>query len=81
MISLRKLPPEIEKAIVETSRRERISLNKATIRLLERTLQKPSQNSDFEEFLGIWSKEEADTFDAALHQMRQIDPSDWEPTS
>ena len=37
-ISLRNLPPEVEKAILETSRREGISLNKATLRLLQASL-------------------------------------------
>ena len=53
-MSLRNLPKEIEKAILETSRREGISLNKATIRLLEAQLRKPAKNSDFEEFFGTW---------------------------
>ena len=77
-ISLRNLPPEVEKAIHETSRREGISLNKATLRLLEGSLRKPAKNSDFEEFCGAWSSEEADSFDASLREMRQIDSSDWE---
>ena len=77
-ISLRNLPKELEKAILETSRREGISLNKATIRLLEAQLRKPAKNSDFEEFFGTWSGAEADAFDAALAEMRQVDPADWE---
>ena len=77
-ISLRNLPPNIEAAIVETSNREKISLNKATIRLLETTLHKPTQNHDFEQFAGSWSAAEADEFDALLGEMRQIDPADWE---
>ena len=77
-ISLRNLPKEVEKAIRETSHREGISLNKATIRLLEAQLRKPARNSDFEEFFGTWSSADADAFDAALVQMRQVDPADWE---
>lgn len=76
-ISLRNLPPEVEKAILEISRREGISLNKATLRLLEASLRKPAKNSDFEEFFGMWSSAEADAFDAALREMRQVEPSDW----
>ena len=78
-ISLRQLPPEVETVILDISRRERISLNKATIRLLEASLKKPAANSDFEEFFGTWSTAEANTFDAALAEMRQVDPADWEP--
>ena len=77
-ISLRNLPKEVEKAILETSHREGISLDKAAIRLLEAPLHKPATNSDFEEFRGTWSSAEADAFDAALAEMRQVDPADWE---
>lgn len=78
-ISLRNLPKEVETAILETSRREGISLNRATIRLLEAQLRKPARNSDFDEFSGTWSLADADEFDAALAEMRQVDPADWEP--
>jgi hypothetical protein len=77
-ISLRNVPAEVEKAILETSHREGISLNKATLRLLQASLRKPAKNSDFDEFFGTWSSEEADAFDAALAEMRQVDPADWE---
>jgi hypothetical protein len=78
-ISLRNLPPEVEQAILDTSHREGISLNKATLRLLQASLRKPAVNSDFDEFFGTWSDAEADEFDAALAEMRQVDPADWEP--
>jgi hypothetical protein len=78
-ISLRNLPPEVEKAILETSQREGISRNKATLRLLQASLHKPAINTDFDEFFGTWSSEEADAFDAALAEMRKVDPADWEP--
>ncbi len=77
-ISLRKLPKIVEEAIVEKSHREGISLNKATLRLLEASLRKPAKNSDFEEFYGTWSTADADAFDAALGKMRQVDPADWD---
>lgn len=77
-ISLRNLPPEVEKAILETSHREGISLNKATLRLLQASLRKPAKNSDLEEFYGTWSPAEADAFDTALAEMRQVEPADWE---
>ena len=80
-ISLRNLPPAIQSAITETSRREGISLNKATIRILEGSLRKPARNEEFDEFLGQWPTGEAETFDTALRAMRRIEPSDWEPPS
>jgi hypothetical protein len=75
-IHLRNVPKEVQQAILETSHREGISLNKATIRLLEAHLHKPARNSDFEEFRGTWSGAEADAFDAALAEMRQVDRAD-----
>jgi hypothetical protein len=77
-ISLRNIPKDVEQAILETSRREKISLNKATLRLLEAQLRKTARNSDFEEFSGLWSASEADAFDAALLEMRQVNATDWE---
>jgi Arc/MetJ-type ribon-helix-helix transcriptional regulator len=40
---------------------------------------RPAKNSDFEEFRGTWSSAEANAFNAALAEMRQVDPTDWEP--
>jgi hypothetical protein len=77
-ISLRNLPKEVEKAILETSHCEGISLNEAALRLLEAQLHKPAMNSDFEEFHGTWSSAEADAFDAVLAEMRPVDPAGWE---
>jgi len=78
-ISLRNIPPEVEKAIADISKKEGLSLNKAAIRLMEKNIQKPFRNHDFDEFFGMWSKEAADEFDAALAEMRRVDPIDWEP--
>ena len=38
----------------------------------------PARNSDFDDFIGTWSDAEADEFDAALAEMRKVDPADWE---
>jgi len=80
-ISLRNLSPDVEKAILEISRRERISLNKATLRLLESSIRKPAVNSDFEEFFGTWPSQEADSFEETVRKMRQVDPLDWKAAS
>jgi hypothetical protein len=78
-ISLRNLPPNVEKAILDLSAREGISLNKAAHRLLEGSLQKPRVNPDFEEFAGAWTAAEADRFSRALKEMRAVEPADWAP--
>ena len=77
-ISLRNLPMEVEQAITETSRKEGISLNKATLKLLEISLKKPAVNHDFDEFFGTWTASEAQEFDAILKEQRRVDPADWE---
>ena len=76
-ISLRNLPPEIERAIVSKSEREGISLNKAATQLMERAIRPPKRNSGFDEFAGSWTAETAIEFDAALDIMRRVDPADW----
>jgi hypothetical protein len=73
-ISLRNLPPDVAEAIIETSRREGISITEAALRLLQQALRTPERNPDFDEFFGVWSKEEAGVFDAALAEMRRIEP-------
>lgn len=77
-ISLRNLPPEVENAIVSKSEREGISLNKAATQLLQSAINPVKRNADFDEFAGCWSAEAADEFDAALTEMRQIHPGDWQ---
>lgn len=78
-ISLRNLPPDIERAIVDKSEREGISLNKAATQLLEHAVRPTPRNADFDEFAGLWTATEAAEFDATLEQMRRIDPDDWKP--
>ena len=78
-ISLRNLPPDIERAIVNKSEREGISLNKAATQLLEIAVRPPLRNGDFDEFAGIWSPAAAAEFDASLEQIRRIHPDDWKP--
>ena len=78
-ISLRNLPPEIERAIVRKSDREGISLNKAATQLLERAIRPAKRNADFDEFAGSWSAEATLEFAAALENMRRVDPDDWKP--
>ncbi len=76
-ISLRNLPPDLERAIVEKSKSEGISLSRAATQLLSRAVNPPSRNSDFDEFAGTWAPEAAVEFDAALLSMRTVDPIDW----
>lgn len=82
-ITVRNLPPKVAKAIREKARRERLSLNKAVVSLLEEAtgavVRGPKRlvHHDLDRFFGTWTKEEADTFDRALKEQRQVDPEMW----
>ncbi len=81
-IRLRNLPPKVARAIREKARRERLSLNKTVIKLLEEATGvtsdvKPVVHHDLDRFFGTWTKEEADAFDEALREQRQIEPEMW----
>lgn len=82
-ITLRNLPPELERAIHKKAREKKLSLNKAVLALLEETAGR--QNSkhkvryhELDPLCGSWSKEEADQFDRALVEQRRIDLKLWE---
>lgn len=81
-ITVRNLPPEVAKAVKEKARKEKLSLNKAVVRLLEEAtgVEKRKQKvvyHDLDRFFGTWTKEEADAFDEAMREHRQIDPEMW----
>jgi hypothetical protein len=86
-ITLRNVPPPVERAIKNRAKRERVSLNRAVVGLLEEATgnarRKPATEPktlhyDLDKFSGSWTKEEADAFDAALAEQRRVDPKDWE---
>ena len=81
-ITVRNLPPEVAKAVKEKARKEKLSLNKAVVRLLEEATgvekgKKKVVHHDLDRFFGTWTKEEADAFDEAMREHRQIDPEMW----
>ena len=82
-ITLRNVPPAVARAIREKARKEQISLNRAVIKLLEEVTglgdqpRKEILHHDLDEFFGCWSKEEAEEFNEALREQRQIEPEMW----
>jgi hypothetical protein len=80
-ITVRNLPPAVAKAVREKARREGLSLNKAVVSLLEEATgtksRKRASHHDLDRFFGTWSPKEADAFDEALREQRQIDPEMW----
>jgi hypothetical protein len=86
-ITLRNVPPPVARAIKERAKRERVSLNRAVVELLEEATGRPASTGktprralyhDLDKYAGSWTKEEADEFDASLKEQRQVDPKDWE---
>jgi hypothetical protein len=81
-ITVRNLPPAVAKAVKDKARKEKLSLNKAVVKLLEEATgteprRKRALYHDLDEFFGTWSREEADAFDEALREQRQVDPEMW----
>jgi hypothetical protein len=82
-VTLRNIPPSLDRMISARGRAKKLSLNKAVIDLLEEQLDgsaksKVSDYHDLDDLAGIWSKQEADAFDKTLAKQRSIDRDLWE---
>lgn len=81
-MTIRAVPPSLEQALRQEAQRRGKSVNKTVLDLLSKAtgLGKPSGGppyTDLDHLLGRWSKEEAEEFDRALAETRQIDPELW----
>ncbi len=82
-LTIRSMPNEVEETVRKTAREERISLNKAVIRLLEKAigLQGPKGShkvqDDLDRFCGAWKQEEAADMEKILEETRSIDKELW----
>lgn len=80
-ITLRNIPPAIEKAIRAKARQKKISVNRAVLELLEERVgvseRKRVVHHDLDHFIGSWTVKETKEFDEALGEMRTIDPGLW----
>ncbi|PYQ61727.1 MAG: hypothetical protein DMF58_03825 [Acidobacteria bacterium] len=81
-ITLRNIPPRVEKAIRAKAREKRISANKAVIELLEERVgileeRRTIPYTDLDSLAGAWSTREAKAFERALEVARQIDENLW----
>ena len=80
-ITVRNLPPSVAKAVKEKARKEKLSLNKAIVKLLEEATGAEEAakvvHHDLDHLAGTWSEAEYQEFMAALREQRQIDPEMW----
>jgi len=84
-ITLRNIPMELQEAIRQRASAEGLSLNKTVLRMLEESLglrqrggRRRLIHHDLDHLAGTWTEEEADLFDAALADQRQVDPELWQ---
>ena len=82
--TLRSIPDEVEKTVRKEAERKGVSLNKAIIALLERSVgtkvpQKKKRVSyhDLDHLAGLWSREEAVPFDKTLKAQRKVEAELW----
>ena len=86
-ITLRGISNEIEKMIRKEAKNKRLSLNKTLIALLEKgagikevNREKVALYHDLDHLCGVWSKEEAQTFEKNLAFQRKIEEALWKKT-
>jgi len=79
-ITIHGLDDSLDRIIREKAKIEGASLNKTIKKLLRESLgisTEPTKQSDFSEFLGVWSKEEFKKFEKSTKDFEKIDQADW----
>jgi hypothetical protein len=82
-ITVRNLPPELARLIRQKARREKVSLNRVVIGLLEEAtgLAKSTKaevlHHDLDHLAGVWSQEEYEEIMEAVREQRQVEPEMW----
>lgn len=86
-ITLRDIPDDIAKIIEKKSKKDKLSLNRTIISLLERGVGVASGNKsagplyhDLDHLFGAWSEKEAEEFESKLKRQRGIDEDVWKKT-
>lgn len=78
-ITIHNLDPDVRLLIEQQASEEGLSLNQLVKRLLRKALGLSGYTSsaahEFDEFSGLWTKEDAVEFNAAV--ARKIDPEEW----
>jgi hypothetical protein len=82
-ITVRGIPPDIEKKIRKEAQQKKVSINKALLSILHESAGRPQTDKkilfhDLDHLSGVWKKEEAETFTKALSSQRTVDADLWE---
>ena len=82
-VTLRNLPPDLDRLVERRAREKHLSLNKAVISLLEEAAGvresrgKRRVYHDLDALAGRWTAEEAAEFEALLADQRAVDEEVW----
>ena len=83
-LTVRGFDDELSASLRNLAKREGISLNQAALRLLRKgaglTDSKGNPNTvghSLDDLFGVWSREEAESFDTALEFFETVDESKW----
>lgn len=79
-VTIRNVPPEVERAILARARERGISVNKAVVGMLKEQVGgrgEKKRYDDLDALAGIWTTQETEDFDQALREQRRPDPEIW----
>jgi hypothetical protein len=81
-ITVRGVPPEVERVIQRRSSASGESVNKTVLELIEegaglRRKRRKALHHDLDGLFGVWSRQEAAAFDRLLAEQRKIDEDLW----
>lgn len=82
-LTLRGFDPRLRRAIEELARRERISLNRAALHLMEQGAgleRRPGEDRigrSLDHLIGTWSENDAKDFLASIESVEQVDEELW----
>ena len=84
-LTIRGIPPDMEKIIKNEAKETNLSLNKALLSVLEKAAGARAQTKktktiyhDLDHLFGRWTEKEADTFTKSLKRQRKIEAELWE---
>ena len=81
-VTLRNLPPSLDRTIRQRAKKKGMSVNKVVISLLQDHLGESETRlarryHDLDGVAGSWSKQEGEAFEETLAKQRVIDPEMW----